>query len=402
MADGSSLHHEDRSPSPLAGLKFGWGRRLPMILQTEAAECGLACLAMIARYHGHDVDLPALRRRFTTSLKGANLARVIDIANHLGFVTRPLRLELDELVQLKVPCILHWDMNHFVVLKRATARHVFVHDPAHGERKMRIDAVSEHFTGVALEMNPGAEFRPVKDRQRISLRALTGNIHGLLPSMAQILVLALALEVFALVGPFYMQWVLDQALVSADRDLLTMLGIGFLGIVVFRALISAARSWAVTWLSATLSVQWINNLFGHMLRLPLKWFETRHVGDVVSRFGSMQTIQRTLTTQFIGSLLDGLMSVVTLIVMYLYSIPLTLLVSSAFATLWPAAVDVLSPAVPGQRRSHRLCGTPAKRVAGIHPRRNADQAGQGSSPSVSRDTPMPRWKPSTVRSGSSD
>jgi ATP-binding cassette, subfamily B, bacterial CvaB/MchF/RaxB len=331
MADGSALHHDGRSPSPLAGLKFGWGRRLPIILQTEAAECGLACLAMISRYNGHDVDMPALRRRFSTSLKGANLARVIDIANNLGFVTRPLRLELDELNQLKAPCVLHWDMNHFVVLKRVTARHVLVHDPAHGQRKMRIDAVSEHFTGVALEMVPGADFRPVKDRQRVSLRALTGNVHGLLPAMVQILVLALALEVFALVGPFYMQWVLDQALVSADRDLLTLLGAGFLGVIVFRALITAARSWAVTWLSATLNVQWVNNLFGHMLRLPLKWFETRHVGDVVSRFGSMQTIQRTLTTQFIGSLLDGLMSVVTVVVMFFYSIPLTMLAAGAFA-----------------------------------------------------------------------
>ncbi|WP_343125515.1 peptidase domain-containing ABC transporter [Oleiagrimonas sp. MCCC 1A03011] len=301
-----------------------------MILQTEAAECGLACIAMIARYHGHDVDLPGLRRRFATSLKGANLARVMMVSSELDFVTRPLRLELDELDQLKTPCILHWDLNHFVVLKRATTRHVFIHDPARGERKIALKEVSDHFTGVALELSPAADFKPVKARQGISLRKLTGSVRGLVPALVQILLLALALEVFSLVGPFYMQWVLDQALVSADRDLLTLLGLAFLGVVVFQTLITAARSWAVSWLGATLNVQWVSNLFGHLMRLPLAWFETRHIGDVISRFGSIQAIQRTLTTQFIGSLLDGLMSVITLVVLCLYSMPLALLVVASF------------------------------------------------------------------------
>jgi ATP-binding cassette subfamily B protein RaxB len=118
--------------------------------------------------------------------------------------------------------------------------------------------------------------------------------------------------------------------VSADHDLLTLLGFGFIGIAVFSATITAARSWAVTWLGATLNVQWASNLFGHLMRLPLDWFEKRHVGDVVSRFGSMQSIQRTLTTQFVGSLLDGVMSLVTLVVMALYSASLTVLVVGLF------------------------------------------------------------------------
>jgi len=132
MADGQTAAPQRGSANPLRNLQWGWRRRLPMMLQTEAAECGLACLAMIARYHGHDVDLPGLRRRFSTSLKGATLARVMSMATDLGFTTRPLRLELEELDQLKTPCILHWDLNHFVVLKRAGVRHILVHDPAKG------------------------------------------------------------------------------------------------------------------------------------------------------------------------------------------------------------------------------------------------------------------------------
>lgn len=317
-------------PAVLDGLQFGWRRHLPVTLQSEAGECGLACLAMLARYHGHQVDLPSLRRRFPTSLKGANLARVMEMAAGLDLRTRALRLELDELPQLKTPCILHWDLNHFVVLKSANARKVVIHDPACGVRTLTCAAASGHFTGVALELEPGPDFRPVKDVQAISLRSLAGKVRGLNRALALIFLLALGLEVFALVGPFYLQWVLDQVLVSADRNLLTLLGIGFVLVTVFQAAVSAVRAWTVTWLGASLSVQWIGNLFTHLLHLPLDWFGKRHVGDVVSRFGSIQTIQKTLTTSFVTAILDGLMTVFTLVILCLYSVKLTLLVAGAF------------------------------------------------------------------------
>lgn len=311
-------------------LQFGWSRHLPVVLQTEAAECGLACLAMIANHHGHDVDLAGLRRRFSSSLKGATLARVMTMAGQLDLACRPLKLDMGDLSRLRTPCVLHWDLNHFVVLKSVGKRGIVIHDPARGLRKLGMKEASDHFTGVALELSPAADFAPVRERQAVSMRALTGRVRGLVPALAQILMLALALEVFALAAPFYLQWVMDQVLVSADRDLLTLLGLGFIGIAIFSALVTAARSWAVTWLGATLNVQWASNLFAHLMRLPLDWFEKRHVGDVVSRFGSIQTIQRTLTTQFIGSLLDGLMSLVTLVVMAFYSIGLTALVAGLF------------------------------------------------------------------------
>lgn len=331
MADGAP----QQGPSPRKRsiqdrLQLGWSRRLPMILQTETAECALACLAMIASYHGHDVDLPGLRRRFSTSLKGVTLSHVMGMGNQLGFACRPLKLTLDHLGQLRTPCLLHWNFNHFVVLKRAKRDGVVIYDPAQGIRKLSLREASDHFTGVALELTPGSDFAPVSERQRVSLRALAGRVRGLMPAMAQILLLSLALETFVLAGPFYLQWVLDQVLVSADRDLLTLLGLGFLGITIFSALVTAARSWAVMWLGATLNLQWASNLFAHLMRLPLDWYEKRHVGDVVSRFGSIQTIQKTLTTQFIGSLLDGLMSIVTLVVMTFYSAWLTLLVVGLF------------------------------------------------------------------------
>lgn len=316
--------------SMLAGLRFGGGKRLPVILQTEAAECGLACLAMVAGYYGYDIDLPGLRRKASMSLKGATLQRVMDIAGQLGLDTRPLRLEIEELSELKTPCILHWDLTHFVVMKQAGAKGIVIHDPARGVQRLTLAETSKHFTGVALELWPSARFKRERVREAISLRALSGQVHGLRRALIQIFLLAIALEAMVLAGPLYMQWVLDQVFPSADHQLLTVLGIGFLLLTFFQVGVTALRAWCITWISATLSVQWVNNLFGHLLRLPLTFFEKRHIGDVVSRFGSVQTIQKTLTTQFVGTVLDGLVSALTLVLMAFYSVPLTLLVVGTF------------------------------------------------------------------------
>ena len=307
----------------LAGLQFGWRRRLPVFLQTEAAECGLASLGMVACFHGHRVDLAALRRRFTVSLKGATLAFLMQAAGKLHLAPRPLRLELQELPQLRAPCILHWDMNHFVVLKSADGRAAVVHDPAFGVRRLSMADVSKHFTGIALELTPTSDFRPADDRRHVRLRDLLGRVTGLKRSLAQVFLLALALQAIAVVSPFYMQWAVDGAVVTADRDLLTVLGTGFLMLAVIQVGIAALRSWVVLYLGTTLNLQWLANVFTHLVRLPVSWFERRHLGDVVSRFGSVNSIQRTLTSSFIEAIIDGVMALATLAMMLVYSAWLT-------------------------------------------------------------------------------
>jgi len=310
-------------------LSFSLRRRLSVQLQAEAAECGLACLAMIACWHGHETDIAGLRRRFATSAKGTTLRHLIAIAGRLHFTCRPLRLELDELVALRVPCILHWNLNHFVVLTRATAREVSIADPARGERCLSLAEAGRHFTGVALELQPAASFAPRRRPPTLSLAALVAGQRGLRASLAQILVLALALETVVLASPFFMQWVVDGAIVSGDRDLLLLLALGFGLLLLVQTAISGARSLVILHASTHLSLQWNASLFAHLLHLPVAWFERRHVGDVVSRFGSLATLQRTLTTGFIESLLDGLMAAATLALMLLYSVPLAAIAVAA-------------------------------------------------------------------------
>ncbi|MFJ2991172.1 peptidase domain-containing ABC transporter [Pandoraea sp. NPDC087047] len=300
-------------------LSFGVARKLPILLQTEATECGLACLAMITGYHGHHVDLAALRGRFPVSLKGADLARVIEIAQQLDLGTRALTLDLDQLGQLRVPCILHWNFNHFVVLKEVGSKGALIYDPAQGIRKVPLDELSRSFTGVALELWPTNRFAPRDEAPPVRLRQLLGPVSGVSRSLGQVLILALALEVFALVQPFFMQWVIDEAIVSADRDLLTVLALGFGLLLLMQQATSAIRTWVLMYFGTTLNVQWRANVFTHLLSLPVGYFERRHLGDVVSRFGSIDGIQQTLTTSFLSAVIDGLMTIVTLAMMFVYS-----------------------------------------------------------------------------------
>jgi ATP-binding cassette subfamily B protein RaxB len=162
--------------SLLDQLSFGSGPRLPLLLQTEAAECGLACVGMVAGYHGYNTDLGTLRGRFPISLKGVTLAMLVRVANQLGLITRPVKLDLQDLSQLRLPCILHWEFNHFVVLKEVRANSYVIYDPSFGRRHVSIEAMGNAFTGVALELWPSPEFHKEDNRRRVRLRDV--KAHG--------------------------------------------------------------------------------------------------------------------------------------------------------------------------------------------------------------------------------
>ncbi len=308
------------------GLNLSFSSRLPTVLQSEAAECGLACLTMVSRYHGAPSDLAELRRRFGMSLTGATLSDVVRIAERLNLASRAVRLELNELQQLSTPCILHWDLSHFVVLKSADAAGIIIHDPAVGVRRMTLAEASRHFTGVALELTPTGGFESAAPPPRIRLRAMMGQLIGLRRALGQVFVLALAIEIFAVSSPFFMQWVIDHALLTGDRDLLLTLALGFALLLLLRIAVTAMRGWVLIGLGASLKVQGRANLFTHLVNLPPSYFETRNLGDVMSRFGSQDVILQAITTDVVEAVLDGLLASLTLIVMLLYAPMLTLVV----------------------------------------------------------------------------
>ena len=306
-----------------------WRRGVPVILQSEAPECGVACLAMIASYHGHRTDLSAMRVRLSTSMKGVTLQHISQIAETMQLSSRGVQVPLESMGQLQCPAILHWDMNHFVVLTRVAGKKITVHDPARGKRVLTLDEASRHFTGVALELAPAAGFQQKDEREKISAWQLLGVASGLKSTIAQIFILSLALEVFAIAMPFFLQLVVDRVLVGRDRDLLTVLGIAFGALVLIQVMVTALRAWVSVYLSTHINLRLLTTLFSQLIRLPLAWFEKRHIGDIVSRFRSVDAIQRTLTTTFVETVVDGIMVLLTLIVMAFYSTTLTAVVLGA-------------------------------------------------------------------------
>lgn len=304
----------------MSTLNLTGGRsRLQMILQTEAAECGLACLAMMLCHFGHQTDMSTLRSQLSVSLKGMSLAQLISAAQTMGLAGRPLRVDLDELKDLKTPCILHWDLNHLVVLKSVRGKRVVIHDPAVGIRTLGMSEVSDHFTGIALELLPSSVFEMKAEKPRLRVRSLFGKVVGLKRILTQIGLLSLGVELLLLLSPMYVQWVVDQAIVSSDKDLVHLLALAFAAIAVIQVLITTLRSWVVLNFGTSLGVQWSVNVFSHMVRLPMNFFEKRHLGDVTSRFDSLGTIQSTLSRAFIEASVDALMVLITLVMMLMYS-----------------------------------------------------------------------------------
>jgi ATP-binding cassette, subfamily B, bacterial CvaB/MchF/RaxB len=294
-------------------------RRTPVVLQTEAAECGMACLAMIAGHYGHKIDLAALRRHYNLSLKGMTLHDVVRVATQLQLTTRALRVEMSHLGRLRLPCILHWDHGHFIVLTQVCARSVVIHDPAAGRRKVALEEVSRSFTGIALEAWATDNFERKTERARVRVFDVLRRTEGFGSVAIQILGMSLLLEVIVISMPLAFQLVLDDVIVTNDRNLLVLIAAGLGLILGLRVLVDFVRSTSIMTAGANLTLQWKMSLFRHLLRLPLSFFERRHVGDLASRFASLDAIQHTLTTGPISGLVDGLMSLTLVGVMGLYA-----------------------------------------------------------------------------------
>jgi ATP-binding cassette subfamily B protein RaxB len=300
-------------------------RKVPVYLQNEATECGLCCLAMVADYLGYRTDLASLRLQFAVSRKGASLASLIRIAKVLKLEPRAVKLDMGAVSKLTLPCVIHWDMDHFVVLTSVSSREAVIHDPAVGRRVLPLNEFGKYFTGVALELKPANDFTPVDRTTKYTIRGLMGSITGLKRGLGQVFMLAVALECVVIALPFFLQWTVDQALPSADGDLLTTLALGFGLLILIQGAIHAVRNWLLISLSTNLNFQWYGNVFGHLVRLPLDYFEKRHIGSIISSFGSISTIQRSVTTTFVQAVVDGVMVLGTLIMMVLYSTQLAMI-----------------------------------------------------------------------------
>ncbi|MGX5057050.1 peptidase domain-containing ABC transporter [Enterobacter asburiae] len=326
--------NDDELQQLLRWLHLTLRHRVPVVLQTEAAECGLACLAMIAGWYRLPAGLFSLRQQAGLSTRGVTLRAVMDIAATCGLKSRALRLDMGNLAALKTPCILHWDLNHFVVLVAVRRSGVVIHDPASGRRVMGLQEVSRHFTGVALELWPSGEFTPHKaPPPQLKLRDLTRGMSGLGAALTKLFCLSLLVESVNLLLPAGMQLIMDHVIPAADTGLLTLICLGLLFFVLFRTGAGMLRGWTSLVMTTLIDVQWKARLFDHLQALPLSFFEKRKLGDIQSRFTSLDTLRTTLTTGVINGIMDGIMAVGLFIVMLLYGGWLVWVVSG-FTLAW--------------------------------------------------------------------
>ena len=306
-------------------LNFGFGRKLPVLRQTEAAECGLVCLAMVASFHGLRTDPAAIRARYTTSNRGVTLANIMKIAAALGLCARAVRLDLSDLGKLRLPAVVHWNLDHFIVLRQVARKGLRIHDPAVGERLVQWAEVDKAFSGVALELWPSSEFTKGDERRRAGLLDVTGRIKGAAGYLLNLLAIGALLELLGILVPFFTQWAMDNVVALGDADLLTLLAVAMTIVLLLQLVFTSFRSWFITYTMSTFSLQWKTSVLAHMTRLPLAWFQTRHLGDILSKFKATDMIANAMNTMFVESMFDGVISFVTLGLMALYSWKLCLI-----------------------------------------------------------------------------
>ncbi|WP_407412188.1 peptidase domain-containing ABC transporter [Acinetobacter sp.] len=311
--------------SYIGNLNFSFFPKVPIIFQTEASECGLACVAMISSYYGHNQNIHSLRQKHAISIKGLTLKDLINICEKNNFNSRPLRLELHELANLRLPAIVHVNMDHFVVLTAVSKSTITVIDPASGTIKHNINDFSEIFTGIALELWPNSKFEEKSEVIGFKLKTLFKDLIFLSKPFSYLLVLAIVLELLSLTTPLYMQFILDNVIPFNDVNLLNLLTLAFVTLFIFNIIISTTQTLLGLFISTTLNVQWKSNILNHLVNLPNKYFVSRHLGDILSRFNAIDPIQSTLTSTLIITVLNGILAIFTLFLMFYFSPVLALI-----------------------------------------------------------------------------
>lgn len=287
------------------------------IRQTEAAECGLACLAIASGMLGAETDLATLRRKHPASSRGLTLQDLMNIAAAIGLSSRPLRCDLEALCDVTVPAVLHWGLNHFVVLRKATRSHIVVQDPASGIVRLSLADASKKFTGVVLELSPAPAFQRRKERSKLKLSSLFRWTPVTTSGLVQVFLLSLLLQAYVVASPLYMQLAIDEAALKGDRELLLSLAVGFGLFGLFNVGATALRAVALQQLSSLIGWDMTGRLFHHMLRLPLPWFQRRKLADALSRFESIEPVRQLFANGLVASLIDGMLTIVTVLMMFI-------------------------------------------------------------------------------------
>ena len=278
---------------------------------------------MVAGHHGHEVGLHALRNQAMLSSRGTNLIDLMQVARDLRLIARPVSLEIDEFEHLRLPAILHWRMNHFVVLVSSKRDKAVVHDPATGRRIVRIAELDRAFSGVAVELTPARDFDRNKKQARISFVDFVGSFQYLGRYLWVMLALLVTTQILALVPPIATQLLIDEVVLGQDRGWLIRALLGLAAVMTVGILLDAARKWISLYAGTKLAVDSSLSVLSHLLSLPASFLHGRHLGDLMSKVESLAPIRTALTDTGINGIVQLAALLATLTIMFLYSTWLT-------------------------------------------------------------------------------
>lgn len=291
---------------------------VPLILQQERAECGLACVAMIAAYFGRAENLQSIRAMAGGASRGSTLKDLIDVAHHLKLIPRPLRLSVNDMPKLRLPAILHWKMDHYVVLCALTRSGAIILDPSAGKRRIRRAEIEQCFTGVALELQPAADFRKGK-AQTLTLMSIARTFQKLPRFLALMLVLLMVIQLMSLAPAVATQLLIDNIVQGQDRSWLFGLLAGMGCIALAATTLEAMRQWISLYAATRLAADSSSSVLFHLFRLPPQFVQNRQVGGLMSRIESLTPVRQAITEHGINAIVQATVLITTFSVMCLYS-----------------------------------------------------------------------------------
>lgn len=314
-------------PSPTQRVRHLWQhviRRYPFFAQQSASDCGAACLVMVSRYWGKRFSVNRLRDVANVDRNGASLRGLLTAAESLGFATRPVKASLNQLAKQKLPAIAHWEGKHYIVVYEITSQHVIVADPAIGQRTLTHTEFKADWTGYTLLLQPTATLKEAQETSTPFWQFFELiKPHSLI--VLEVFIASIFIQIFGLITPLFTQLILDRVVVQRSELTLTAVGIGLLLFSVFRVAMMGLRQYLLDHMANRIDLALIVGFIRHTFRLPLSFFESRYVGDIVSRVQENRKIQRFLSGEASSIFLDLFTVFIYVGLMFWYSWKMALL-----------------------------------------------------------------------------
>ena len=326
-------------------------RRVPELIQTSAVECGAACLAMILGYYGRKTSIAEIRESCGVGRDGLSALRMVQAARSYGLRVRTISLRVNDFRFVRLPAIIHWQFNHFLVLERWSPSFVDVVDPASGRERLTAQEFDAGFTGIVVLLEPGTQFDSHTTAPSISLRTYLVQYVKQTPFVfLQIILASLLLQVFGLALPLFTKVLVDRIIPFRMMNILSLLGVGLLIVLLAQLVTMLIRATLLIYLQAHIDASTTSSFFEHLLTLPLRFFQQRSSGDILARMASNTTIRDLVSNELVATLLDG-----SMVITYLFILLSQSLVFAAIALLIgiPQVILLVGTGGPVRRLARR-------------------------------------------------